>query len=754
VLASDAQSGPQGLPKLALPRGARWVVLRPLGDAGSGVLNVYANDARDLDGDGVGQLLERALGTCDAPDEPHCSAGPLARYYARARHGTRDSDRDGLSDADELWGVPGEPLLDLPRFGADPLHKDVFVEIDRSRRVEPPGMSERDLVEVARLYARGSAAALRNPDGLPGVRLHFDAGFEPAAAEHRGLLGDWGGSGRSAGSYKRARKRDFSAARAGYFRYAVLVRSGFGQSHRDAFVVNRDFQPVALFAHELAHTLGLPHHGSAAWGALNCKPNHFSIINYAYQNVPEVGFSTRAGPAINPAAAIERGAVDARMAARLRGPPFELDVVAGGARGGVDWNRDGRISDEPVRAGLTWATYKSCNAAGVGRATLAEDVQAASPALVAVAGRLHAFWIDGQGALAHRTAAVRACQARDERGCTELGQVRTLGGYEGLRAIAATPGERGEVVLAHVAEDGRLHVSTVTTAGDEPVASPPIEVRGARTAHAPAVAWMTVDPARYGVARVLTVLLLANDARGTLMQAFARSAEGPFVMRPVLDASLQPVTASRAPALASLDTGESCAALVDHESLIHLHCYEPARDLWPDLSARAFYAGLGPRTGGPVGLAYHCHRTAHGTAIDGDETRGALYLSFTERAPVRDRTPDNPQLLVSEWLNAGNPAASALHFRWRGAVINQWTHLAPDTALVLYEDRSLAGLAGAMVRRIGQRLQLELLPLVDGAFEAELRGGDDFEVMERGICTELRGAAACADGASARMQNR
>jgi hypothetical protein len=415
-----------------------------------------------------------------------------------------------------------------------------------------------------------------------------------------------------------------------------------------------------------------------------------------------------------------------------------------GARTGIDWNRDGRISEEPVRAGLSWATYKSCDAAGFARTTLAKPVPPASPALVAIDGELHAFWIDDNGELGHRMASVRACDARTPQSCVQLGSTHRVDGPAGLQAIAAAAGERTELVLAQVAQDGRLQVSAVGLGRDGvPIATPAVAIAGARTAHAPTVAWMTVDAGRYGVERVLSVLFVADDAHGTLMQASARTAAGPFLLRPVIDDALRPITTPLAPAIASLGTGELCGAFADAESSIRFYCYDLSRDLWRDHSARAFYAGLGPRTGGPVGLAYHRYRSASGTVLHGDETRGALYLSFTEPAPGDDLTPDNPQLLISEWLDAAHPAATSIQFRWRGNVVNQWTHLAKSTSLVLYEDNSLQALAGAMVRRAKDRHQLELLPFVDGAFDVELGAGNDFEVMERGICTQLRGARAC-----------
>jgi hypothetical protein len=215
LLGYDERSGPTGMPKLSGLDAVHELLVTPASDTTRGTLSVYANDGEDGDGDGLGRALERALGTCDGPREPGCRSGPLAGYYRAMRDGTRDTDRDGLEDSEELFGVAAEAgALDLPRFGADPRHKDVFVEVDRQARVEGPGLDEHDIAEIASLFAAGSADDLRNPDHLPGVRLHLDIGGEPRERGHLGLFGDWGGSNRVEHSdYKQAREHDFTPSR-------------------------------------------------------------------------------------------------------------------------------------------------------------------------------------------------------------------------------------------------------------------------------------------------------------------------------------------------------------------------------------------------------------------------------------------------------------------------------------------------------------------------------------------------------------
>lgn len=767
VLARDEASGRQGLPELALPEGTRRVWIASLGEPGaaprSARVHVYVNDPRaDGDGDGLGRALEHALGTCDAKDDRACAGSPLGAYYARVPRATRDTDRDGLPDDEELLGVRGEPLLDLPRYGADPRHKDVLVEVDRSKRVEPPGMLESDLAAIRDLYARGSAAALRNPDGRPGIAIHADVGFEPVDPALLGTFGDWGGSGVGSGDYKAARREHFSRARERYFRYAVLARGGLGQASGDAFVINRDFNRVALFAHELAHTLGLSHEGHRAWGAHNCKPNHRSIINYAYQNEPAVGFSRERGARLNPARVRERMRLTPSAAARLRAPPFELDATPRG----VDWNRDGVISEQPVRAGLTWATYKSCMAGYAGRTVLAERARAATPVLVGgEPGRVHVLWLDPDGALVH----VRARPAARCRGevCAELSEAARIEGLEPLAHLAAARLDARTIALAHVNEAGDLGVTRLELRGDGAGgdgaggdgggawrATGTQRLARAATQDAPAIVRAPLDPAWLGTdAAQPAWLVLYRGQGGALMQAVGAALDRPFQITAALDHAAAPIATATAPSALVLATGELCGVFPDAASHVRFYCYEPPANAWRDLSMRAFYATLGPKTGGQVGMAYHRFRYAdggfvHGAPASGEAgARGALYLSFTEPAPDT-KAPDNPHLLVSRALDHGLLARDAIDFRWRGSLINQWAHTAGGSGVALYEDEALPGLVAALAARgDAGRARLELLPVADGTFDAELGTGDDFAVMERGICTRLRGHEACG-GAS------
>jgi hypothetical protein len=189
-----------------------------------------------------------------------------------------------------------------------------------------------------------------------------------------------------------------------------------------------------------------------------------------------------------------------------------------------------------------------------------------------------------------------------------------------------------------------------------------------------------------------------------------------------------------------------CAAFPDLERYVRFYCYDAARDAWLDLTRTAFYSGLGPQTSGPVSIAYHRYRKQDGSLVTGDVTRGSVILSFTEPESQYAKNPDNPHYFISEWLSEAQPATRALFFRWRGSVIDEWTNLAPETSLVLYEDPTLSSLKALMLAKLTSpdALHLDFLPFADGVHEDTLGAGNDFEVMERGICEGLKDAAKCA----------
>jgi uncharacterized repeat protein (TIGR01451 family) len=107
-----------------------------------------------------------------------------------------DSDGDGLLDVWERFGMDtdndGVIDLDLPAFGANPLHKDLFVELDWMTGDEP---KRADIQEWKQAFAAApiDAGGTVNPDGQQGIDLWVDTGGLTDASGS--LVGDNFGGG-------------------------------------------------------------------------------------------------------------------------------------------------------------------------------------------------------------------------------------------------------------------------------------------------------------------------------------------------------------------------------------------------------------------------------------------------------------------------------------------------------------------------------------------------------------------------------
>jgi hypothetical protein len=84
----------------------------------------------------------------------------------------QDLDGDGLLNSWEQDGIDinqdGQVDLNLATLGADPYHKDVFLEIDYMGHHKPFDKSISDLFSVF------GDSPVSNPDGSNGIRLHVD----------------------------------------------------------------------------------------------------------------------------------------------------------------------------------------------------------------------------------------------------------------------------------------------------------------------------------------------------------------------------------------------------------------------------------------------------------------------------------------------------------------------------------------------------------------------------------------------------
>ncbi|MET0133247.1 MAG: hypothetical protein ABW215_06605, partial [Kibdelosporangium sp.] len=132
---------------------------------------VPGTPCRDRQGAPQGQACATGDGEDGVPEDGDGKRAQLGLSITAGNHS--DSDQDGLSDRDERYGVRNRDnsmAVDLPGFGANPHHKDLFLELDYSAGTAP---SHQAVEAVRRAFA---LAPVANPAGGDGITLRVDSG--------------------------------------------------------------------------------------------------------------------------------------------------------------------------------------------------------------------------------------------------------------------------------------------------------------------------------------------------------------------------------------------------------------------------------------------------------------------------------------------------------------------------------------------------------------------------------------------------
>lgn len=220
---------------------------------------------KDSDGDGLTDDEEAALGT-----DPH----------------NPDTDGDGLLDGWEVHGVNG---IDLRAMGASPTHKDIFVQMDYMERATATNGLGPNTAVIAGIVKAFADAPVNNPDHKTGITIHLITGNKLTYVDDLNPV---------ATSVMVIKGKSFDPKRAPVFHYMIWANqydgdtsSGYSLTTPGSdFVVTlgawnngaggTDLEKIGTFVHELGHNLGLRH---GNFDDTNYKPNHLSIMNYAFQ---------------------------------------------------------------------------------------------------------------------------------------------------------------------------------------------------------------------------------------------------------------------------------------------------------------------------------------------------------------------------------------------------------------------------------------------------------------------------------------
>ena len=293
----------------------------------------------------------------------------VAQVFA-VSNGELDTDGDALLNG---WEGNGYGRVDLPALGANPFHKDVFLEIDYMGEVHMPTPTV-----VSKMKSSFAAGNVVNPDKKTGVALHVDVS---TALPHETEFTTTSGCGDLFTKLETTKTAYMDPDRFKIFHYQLWVHdlcvelgstSGYAQAipGDDSFVSLGSWPGegdqsarIGTSLHELGHTLNLRHGfptGKAGDGGADdpYTPNHVSIMSYIYQVsgvIKNGAFGTFDYqrwnlPALNENCLDETKGVGTLTALdtyglkwNTSGTVWRQNLTPGSANGPLDWNGNGSI---------------------------------------------------------------------------------------------------------------------------------------------------------------------------------------------------------------------------------------------------------------------------------------------------------------------------------------------------------------------------------------------------------------------------
>ena len=260
-----------------------------------------------------------------------------------------DTDGDGLLDVWEINGIDTDGDwkidLDLAGLGADPSHKDIFVEVDWMAGHSP---SQSAINDVKLVFAN------------KGINLYVE--LSNVVDHTQFITFDRQPGDQNTVDFDDIKAANFDSNRRQAFHYCIFahrqkedpISSGIGEIVGNDFIVTlgethfNEANQIGTFMHELGHNLGLLHGGDEN---TNHKPNYISNMNYLFQfgikqenGLPVFDWSLGTLPDLFELNLNEElGVQGGDYYTGFIDPSNPIDKIYVMANGPIDWNQNGDI---------------------------------------------------------------------------------------------------------------------------------------------------------------------------------------------------------------------------------------------------------------------------------------------------------------------------------------------------------------------------------------------------------------------------
>jgi hypothetical protein len=512
-------------------------------------------------------------------------------------------------------------------------------------------------------------------------------------------------------------------------------------------------------------------------------------MNYAYNYNPRIGFSsasTATSTVLNPSnvrefdftvSGLTPDAVDLITTSpfRFRADTSRLDA-AGNGLANIDWNLSGDFDPGSIRGPATWCPWPG-EATKANLQPLMERPEAeffrngATPDMVRVGNRLYAFYVDRYGRLKYRYGTLGP-KSRGSCLSQQLGESCLTWSPE-----ATFPTPRDVQAVSIVNWNDRLVVAYSEETLTSSQCEQKIAYSSAIDSDGSIASWSSSGFGRLVQCRDVELVTLPVDTTvapgGKILSIFARAYNDELLwikstdpLTPgtwttdrardgagnVLEAPIPPaVTVWPAPDYASLGSTSPWSSLAtacgvfpaqrtqpDGSTVVEarFYCFDRAAARWVQKTDFPAFRLTEKPT-----VAFHILRRADGEPIDATNLPGQFWIGYV---PEGERTGRVAWIHVSSKIDRTTPPTRFADWdlAFHGRHGNFWDYVTPNTGVVLHEELGLGALKGLANAANAYYFQ----PFADGSFQAELKTGNDFHVMEANLCRPLRGAEPYCQG--------